>query len=61
MSIRQIALPKQVSQRVVVRNYRKSRRAILPVTLVRGHQIEIEIVHNEPANWTGGHLSGHST
>jgi hypothetical protein len=24
-------------------------------------EVEIEIVHNEPANWTGGHLSGHST
>jgi hypothetical protein len=23
--------------------------------------IEIEIVQSEPANWTGGHLSGHST
>jgi hypothetical protein len=26
-----------------------------------GIEIEIEIVHNEPAKWTGGHLSGHST
>jgi hypothetical protein len=24
-------------------------------------EIEIEIVHSKPENWTGGHLSGHST
>jgi hypothetical protein len=24
-------------------------------------EVEVEIVHSEPANWTGGHLSGHST
>jgi hypothetical protein len=36
---------------------------LLDLVFVRapGDEIKIEIVHNEPVNWTGGHLSGHST